>query len=236
MKKNTSDRYFNFPIKLLEGFLVNDNKILNNICDYSVYTHSLNLEYGDEVEKMKESGSYFGLTLGDDERSLINGKKLYSKKLGNSLKVGLNISVWFDYYKNDKSDFDKVCLLGFLAIKSILQKKSYCKIDNKFWLARMDGKAKSSPFNELSEPLLKYANEYQTRKIKHALRDYWGLVTYSRYTRGFYVSYKLTLNDLVFEAEKRRKSRIQKIKKKEENQAVELALKRLYENTSTAQA
>jgi len=40
---------------------------------------------------------------------------------------------------------------------------------------------------------------------------------------------------LVYEAEKRRKSTIEKIKKEEEKQAVDMALKKLYKNTTITQ-
>ncbi len=39
MKKN--ERYFNFPIRLLGGFLENDREVLDNIFDYALYFHSV---------------------------------------------------------------------------------------------------------------------------------------------------------------------------------------------------
>ena len=139
----------------------------------------------------------------------------------------IHLSIYWDYRNNEKTEFDKVCLLAFLGIKSIIQNKAYCKIDNRFLLARMDGKAKSVDFPALSKCIGKYANEYQTKKIKSALRNSWGLCTYGRYTRGFYVSFSMNLDSLVFEAEKRRKSTKEKQHKKLENEAVKKALLKL---------
>jgi hypothetical protein len=220
-------RYFNFPIELLSDFLNDSSKVLNNICDYALYSHTLNLEYGDELECMKASQSFFKVTLSNIEKSLNNGKQLFDSIRPNSPKVGINFTIFWDYYKNDKSEFDKACLLAFLAIKSILNKKSYCKIDNRFLLARMDGKAKSCDFEALSPSIRKFATEYQTKKIKYQLTDSWNLKTYSRYTRGFYVSFKLNLNDLIYEAEKRRKSVKEKQSKLLQNEGVKNALMRL---------
>ncbi len=220
-------KYFNFPVELLSDFINDSSKVLNNISDYAIYSHSLNLEYGDELECMKASAKFFHVTLSNIRNTLKNGKKQFENIKQTGPKVGINFSIFWDYYKNEKSEFDKVCLLAFLAIKSILQTKPYCKIDNRFLLARMDGKAKSCDFESLSPSILKYANEYQTKKIKTRLSESWNLTTYSRYTRGFYVSFSLNLNDLVYEAEKRRKSVKEKQNRILQNDAVKNALLRL---------
>ena len=115
-----------------------------------------------------------------------------------------------DFYKNNKSDFEKICLLGFLAIKSIVQQKAYCKVTMKFMLARMNGKARTAEFNELPESLKKYSQRYHYTKLKLELQNNWNLVEYSYHTRGFYVSFKLNLEELIYEVEKRRKSRQEK--------------------------
>lgn len=228
-KTNNDEKYFNFPIQLLKGFMIDEKKVLSNICDYAVYTKSLDLILGDtELENMRDSARYFKISLTSIDRSLKNGVLLHENIPKNSPKVGLSKSMFFEFYTNDKSDFDKICLLGFLAIKSILGTKPYTKLDNKFWLSRIDGNPKSiNDYSELSNEIRTYANEYQTRKIKIALRDNWGLATYSRYTRGFYVSYILTLEQLIYEAEKRRKSTIEKQNKIKEKEALQRVLERI---------
>lgn len=221
-------RYFNSPIQLLDGFMIDTPAVLQNILDYSLYALTLNYQHGDELEKMKSAKNFLGINGGNDSQSYDNGEILYDSIPENSPKVGLNIDIYFDYRKNDKTEYEKICLLGFLAIKSILQSKPYCKITNKYWLSRMDGNPKSCEIEELSESIKKYANEYQTKKIKHELRDNWNLITYSRYTRGFYVSFKLPLDKLILEAEKRRKSVRQKQYRNEEKEALEKAFREIY--------
>lgn len=222
------EKYFNFPIQLLNGLMIDTKKVLNNICDFAIYENSLKLEYDTDLEKMKTSASFYKLNLNNVSNSLKNGKILYNNIPENSPKVGLSISIFWDFYKNDKTEFDKICLLAFLGIKSILGIKPYCKMDNKYWLSRMDGKPKKiNDYLDLSVEVRKFANEYQTAKIKKALRNNWGLVTYSRYCRGFYVSFKITLKQLVLEAEKRRISTKEKQYKEKEKETLKEVLELL---------
>ena len=223
----SDEKYFNIPVQLLMDFMVDSSKCLNKVFDYAVYKHSLKLE-GTQAERFKASCKWYGVTVGNHTKSIEDGKDLLENTPDNSPKVGLSLSLFWDFYKNEKSDFEKVCLLGYLAIKSIVQTKPYWKLDNKFWLSRMDGNVKAvTALSRLSEDILKHSTEYQLVKIKKELRENWGLVTYSRYTRGFYVSYTLTLEQLVFEAEKQRKSVKEKQYKEREKEAVREAIKRL---------
>lgn len=224
-----NERYLNFPIQLLTGFITDTRKTLDNIVSYTVYENALKLEHGTELQKMKYiAKEFYEMKLGSDKHSLDNGKLLYNSIPNNSPKVGMNLSIWWDFYKNEKTEFDKVCLLGFLAIKSILGNKSYCKVTNLYLWARMDGKTTTiDEVSELSNEIRKYANRYQTENIKNELILNWHLIYYSRYTRGFYVSLKMSLEDLIFEAEKKRKSIKDKQQKQLQNEALKKVLERL---------
>lgn len=220
-------KYFNFPIQLLDGFMDDSHLVLNNIFDYAIYQHSLKLS-GTKMERFKAACEWFGVTSGNTTLSITNGQELTDSIPLCCPKVGISRTMWFDFYQNEKTDFDKICLLGYLAIKSILQTKPYWKLDNKFWLSRMDGKAKAvNELWELSETMCNLASEYQTVKIKKELRNNWGLITYSRYTRGFYVSFSLTLEQLVYEAERLRKSTKDKQHRAAEKAALTKAMERL---------
>ena len=156
-----------------------------------------------------------------------NGRTLYDSMPENSPKAGINLDTFWDYYKNGKTEFDKVCLLAYLAIRSVLQNQAYTKLTTPYLLSRMAGKTHSIAPEALPHDILKYNIDYRMRKIKTALRDGWGLITYSRHLRGFYVSYKMTLDELVFEAEKRRKSTKEKQYKLKEKEALAKALQKL---------
>lgn len=227
----SKEKYLNFPIQLLVGFVAEPKKVLNEIIDYAIYQNSLKLEFGNELQKTKESASFYNMTLASAKNTLDNGKILYTSIPENSPKVGLSISMFWDFYKNDKTEFDKVCLLGFLAIKSILGNKSYCKVTNSYLWARMDGKTNTIvEVSELSNEVRKYANRYQTENIKNELILNWHLIYYSRYTRGFYVSLKMSFEDLIFEAEKKRKS----LKENQQKALQKEALKKVMERLKSA--
>lgn len=220
-------RYFNFPVQLLKNFLADTKGCLSDISNYAIYENSLKLTNDTFMERLDASANYFEINFGDLNLAGERGKKLYNSIDVKSPKVGLNLAIYWDFYKNEKTEFEKVSLLAFLALKSIVQKKPYCKVVNVFWLSRMSGNVKSSPFDELPETIRKYANEYQTKKLKRELMHNWGLVSYSRYTRGFYVSFSMNLDNLVFQAEKRRSSNKEKTRKLLEQEAVNKALIKL---------
>ncbi len=206
-KANEKSRFLNFPVQLLSGFLTNKEYVLENILDYAVYVKAQSLKSYSELKNGKEALAYFKINGQDPQITLDVGKLLYELLPKKSPMVGLNTAIWLKYYKDEKTEFEDISFLAFLALKSILGRKTHCKVNNKYWLARMDGKPCSiENYNELSPEIYKYSTEYQTVKIKKALEDSWGLTTYSFHTRGFYVSFELTLEELVYQAEKLKQS------------------------------
>jgi len=222
-------KYFNFPVKLLEGIFYLQKGFFDEVLSYALYSHSLKLELGEsDFDNFKAAEKYFNIKLGNDRQSYKQGKELFDSIPADSPKVGLNTSIFWDFYKNHKTDFDIACLAAFLAIKSIIGTKPYCKMNNAYLWARMSGNSKAmKEVSELSDDVKRYANEYQTVKIKNALREDWNLVTYSRYTRGFYVSFTLKLPELIMEAEKRRKSTKEKQYRQHESEIVKQVLQEL---------
>lgn len=222
-------RFFNAPIQLLSGFMEDSKSCLDNIFDYAIYYHAENtLFQGDITARLKASCNYFGVKPGSYENLSKNGAALVNSLPENSPKFGINKDIFFDFYKNDKSQFDKACLLAFLALKSIIGSKPYIKTVNNFLWARMDGKTDSiTSKDELSPAIQFYTKNYQIGKVKKQLRDSWGLVFDGHYTRGCYYSFTLIKDDLVFQVEKRRKSNIDKIHKAQELEARQKALIKL---------
>ena len=230
-KEQSDFRYFNFPIQLLKGFMTDHKRVLENISNYALYKMALTFNIGNNAFKIQSAKKYFDFNTSLDNDSVHQMGEILNNSLPErSPMTGIKISILLDFYKNEKTDFQKVCLLGFLAIKSILQRKAYCKIDNKFWLSRMDGNSKSEDICYLSPELAKFSSHYQTRKIKDELIFAWNLITYSHHTRGFYVSFSLQLETLIFEEEKRRKSSLKKQLKIREKNARLQALKILNES------
>lgn len=90
--------------------MIDSKKVLNDISNYAVYENSLKLEHGTDLQKIKDSASFYNMTLGSVKNTLDNGKTLYNSIPTNSPKVGLNLSIFWDFYSNEKTEFDKICL------------------------------------------------------------------------------------------------------------------------------
>jgi hypothetical protein len=200
-----NEKYFNFPVQLLSNFVMDHQKCLQNVLYYSLYKQGLKLT-GNQNQRIKASAEYFGVSLGNQSEANERGSQLVQDCSSNSPMTGISSTVFWNYCGHEKTEWDKAILLAFLAMKSIIGDKQFIKMDNKFWLSRMAGEKYSLPLDYLPPEIYKYANEYQTKKLKSELSENWGLVTYSRYTRGFYISFKMTLKALILEAETRRKS------------------------------
>ncbi|MCX6154924.1 MAG: hypothetical protein NT007_12275 [Candidatus Kapabacteria bacterium] len=209
MMEKEEVKYFNFPIQLLSGFLEDSKTALYNILTYGIYSFAVDYNEAETIEKkIKASTDYHNVKLGNIPNTIKLGKDLYDKFHKGSPMSGIELKVfwtYYDEYKDEtlpkKSDFEKVCLLGFLALKSILGEKPYCHVFNDYWLARMDGKVKRIyDVNELSEKIRPYHSERNPRKIKTELAAKWNLKHYSKKgMRGFYVSLepKMTTKDLI---------------------------------------
>ena len=200
--------YFNFPIILLEGFLINHKICLNNIGDYAIYS-LLQKKYQGDFNQIEDVEVELNTKIVNKRRSFENGKTLLDSMPENLPFVGIRKKIFFDYYKNKKTEFEKVVLLAFLAIKSIVGKKSYCKTNFLLLFNRMNGNSLSiKNESELSPELRKYFTRHYKSKINDYLQWKWKLKYYAVDTRGFYVSFNknLTLKDLIKIVEKNKVS------------------------------
>lgn len=216
-----ADKYLNFPIPLLQDAFSDIRKTMNDIMRYAGYAHTPKLVYGNKYERIEAAGRYFGITFGNVNSVYTEGKTLHDSLPSNSPMTGISTTICFDFYENHKRPDEIAVLLAYLAIKSAIGAKPYTKLTNEYSVARMGGYAniKDMP-NPLPNPLLKYYTRRKLDKIKQELQLNWNVNIYSIYTRGFYVSIdnKFSLDKLVFEAEKRRKSTKEKqLKQKKEN-------------------
>lgn len=229
-------KYLNFPIQLLEGFLDDHKDCLDKILKYAAYDYACKLleKNSDILSNFKDAGSSYGVQWGSCEVAYKDGAALNNKydpkseREAKPPKVGINLETFREFYFGSKSEFEVISLASFLALKSIIHNKPLCKVTNLYWLSRMDGKTHCVESNEdLYEEVQKLANEYQLKKIKSELIENWGLVHYARYTRGFYISFKIDLEKLVYHVEKKRKSYQLKTQKKNQDLALAKALSRL---------
>jgi len=224
------ERFLNFPVQLLQGAFADIRKTMNNIMDYAGYSHTQKLEYGDLEEQMEAAGNYFGVTWGSIDESYTNGERLYNRIPQNSPMTGISVNMCFDYFKDHKTHDEIAVLMAFLALKSIIGVKPYCKTTNDYLIARMGGYAsiKDMP-DPLPDPLGRYTTRRKLDRIKRELQLDWNVNIYAYHTRGWYVSVDNTfdIEKLIYEAEKRRKSTKEMQLEQKKNEARRKALMRL---------
>jgi hypothetical protein len=220
-------KYLNFPIHLLRDAPGDIRQTMSNIMAYAGYVHTLNLEYGSNEAKMKAAGEFFGITYGSAAGSYANGERLYDEAPERIPFTGITKQMCFEFYKHEKTEREVVTLLAFLAVKSILGNKLFACITNAFLLSRMAGYGRVTP--EIPEAVAAYNTRRKLDRIKHELRENWGVNIYGYRMKGFYVSIeeKLPYKQLVFEAEKRRKNNKLASLKKQQDEAREQALSKL---------
>ncbi|ALR31246.1 hypothetical protein ATE47_12265 [Chryseobacterium sp. IHB B 17019] len=234
-------KYFNFPIHLMQGILKSNQEgkkdFLSNLLYYSLYGHSIFIEdlnqYEEtEEERFKRSASWLNVKLANVDYALSRGKQLHSKYRNSKVYTGLNTDIFWDFYKNDKTDYIWECLFTFLALKSIIGKKQYAKTNNQMMFTRMAGKEKVKDYLALKGFDF---TRYHLDKIKTELQINWGLKYYSRYTKGFYVGFDIDLKELVFEAEKRKESMKINLLKESKKSALNIALEKIKVSTTLQQ-
>jgi hypothetical protein len=188
----SDEKYFNFPIDLLEGFLIENthqehNFILENILAFAIYELSITLDYNTDISKFKSAAKELDVDLGFPDGLFKRGKELYEHfEYYKQPKTGINCKVFWDYYKNEKSEFDKVCLLAHLALKSNTYNKPYTKMDKFYIYSRMDGKVNSvatvfkkynfpNPIiiDKLSAEVKRYATHRKWDNIRRQLEEKW---------------------------------------------------------------
>ena len=221
-----ADRFFNFPVQLMQS-APNMHVFGDNVMDYCIYKHSLTLE-GAAEKKMKDAAKYFGITLGNISRSLRNGREVYENMPSAPAMTGINTNTLFEFYEGNQSDFDIVTLMAFLAIKSILGKKSFTRITNEYLLCRMAGYDSKNECNELPEYLTPWCKRRGLNRIKLELQKSYGLKIYARYTKGFFVSFSLSLDELIEVVETKRKKYYETHLRDQQNAAVLRVLTKLY--------
>ena len=133
-----------------------------------------------------------GITNIRPEAVLSNGLKIDSKGTSKPYAM-VTTSVIFDYYKNEKSEFDLMQFAAHAALVSIIGEKPYCKTNKAMILARMFGyaspKAVPDPLPAHIAPLYKkYQNRYHMDKLLNKLKLAWYWLFYAYHTRGLYIA------------------------------------------------
>jgi hypothetical protein len=145
------------------------------------------------------------------------GKRIADAALPGEPWPMISKNLAFEFRDNDKSEYDIAQLACYLAIRSILGKRSYYKTYKPMILARMFGYA---TFKQLHEANLKpeikslvdkYSSRYWMEKLLMEMRISWRLHVYSGTPKikfyGIYIGVadKISLESLIIAAHERRK-------------------------------
>lgn len=206
-------RYLNFPVQMLSNFLTDTEQCLENIINYSIYEDSTKRNEESEYDRFINSALGFGVNISQWRMSntpLGLARELHTKYPPKSPKTGFKFEIYEDLKKGHsrKSEFEKVCFLAFLAAKSIVMLDSFKKINYLYLFSRMDGLTKPVKHeSELSDPLKKYFTRHYKEKIRDDLFFSWNVVTYSKHNKGFYISTKLSIDEIILKVELKNQKR-----------------------------
>lgn len=231
MKKSKEKNYFNFPIALFTDYLDNRQKCLENARDYGIIMYGKTIKKDDYFEstfdeeelerfgiedvsdedpiyleklfRLKIVEERFKIYIEDFEETIENGEALYDSFDGNKEPMtNMSVDIWDDFYNNYKTEWDNIVFLAYLAVRSIIGDKNYCKTVYKFIFGRMAGKRKSiDEKSDLPKKLQKYYTEHYQSKIRLDLEDKWHMKCYSG--RGLYLSFIIDYEQLVTIAKKK---------------------------------
>lgn len=221
--------FYNAPVVLLDGFIPDTRGTLNNVFDYCFYEacHKIqeDLPYAEPEDKMQYvADKILGAEIRNIHRSFTNGEALYNSIPQRTARAPIHRTIFWDYYDNEKTDFEKACFLFLHAIKSILGANLHAKkkITNIFILSRMDGQNSSyKSLDELSPDVRKYSTEHYLRKIKGTFQkqgsfEYAGLVFFGFHIRGgCWYAFDTPLHELMIHAELHKQKNRDKLLKAE---------------------
>lgn len=227
--------YFNFPIVMLDDFMQDRRKCLSDIVDYTIYKymHDEIEDFQDNpIESILQAARDMLVTLGNEEQTYLNGETIFNSLNDNLPLVGIRRNVYWDYHDNEKTEFEKIVLLAYLALRSILGNKEYVNVKNDFWFSRMAGSVKKLESMDMLPPrIAKFHTEHYRRKIKTILQLDWGMTHYAHYTKGFNVSWKKDFKWLKYKVESNklaaRAKELKNQQKRESKEVMEMIRKKL---------
>ena len=235
----TQSKYFTVPIPLIRGILTGEKDLkesIQEIVNYSLYSHTKYLPYGIEDEddeesanspitQIKSSASFLNVKLGNAEHTIKKGSILFDKFYKQSSYCGIRTDIIWDYSNNPKTERQIAQFCAFCATRSILGKGSHKKTNTKLIIARMFGYNTIDEFNTDAPKMAKnisqaerlqrlhtlecrgkYSKRYHIDKILTDLEIGWGLKRYADHVRGMYISYEYSLQALAKLCEENKRS------------------------------
>jgi hypothetical protein len=175
-----------------------------------------------EFYLIRQAYVFLGIT-GNFENCLKVGKQIEKTIPEKEPFPMISKRLLFEFRDNDKSEFDLMQFAVYIAIRSILGKKSYCKTNKEMIICRSFGYASKKHLPAKMHPIIKelfskYMKRYHINNLIESLKLNWKVLIYSKYIRGFYVgmSNKISLEAIILIAEtKKKKNQIATLKRNE---------------------
>lgn len=224
---SSDKKYLNIPVPMLKELHTNSGSFFNNVFDVGIYNYSKTLK-GSGEKGYRDALKFLNITQENHKHGISNAIQILRVMPSKCPIVGIEKEMLFDFYKNEKSDFDIKCLAAFLGIRSILGTKQLCKTNKAMIHARMFGYITTK---EMPEKLTPIENKYKVRwhmdKILVELQANWFLKLISNHQRGMYVSFDCTLDELALKSEESKQlSKIKQLREMKQK-AIENAKKQL---------
>jgi len=210
---NNNKKFLNIPVPMMKDLYADRKKFFENVFDVGIYLYSKTLT-GLEEKRYRDASDFFGIKQKYIRDCIANAKEILFGMPEKYPLTGIEIDMLWDYYKNEKNDFDIVCIGAFLGIKSILGKKPYDKTNKALIHARMFGYTSAKVFPTQLNPLQeKYKIRWHMDKVLLELQTNWHLKILWNHNRGFYISFDLTFDEMALIIEKAKQlTKIQQIK------------------------
>lgn len=168
---------------------------------------------------------------------LKHGKEIERTIPANEPYPSINKDLFFKFRDHEKTEFDLMQFACYIAIRSILGKKSYCRTNKEMILCRAFGYNSVKHLPATMNPVIKelfdkYKKRHHIERILQSLKLSWNILIYGRNVHGLYIGLKnlkknITLATMISYAEtKKKKNQIAELKK-QENEAREKALQQL---------
>ncbi|WP_224489563.1 hypothetical protein [Robertkochia flava] len=232
--------YYYFPVELLKGYFTDIKLGIRRIvyfsCYYKLYSSAGALRIVNASEFNEELSKLLGCKISSPEAELLEARNLFLSYSSNGPMISVKretVAGMLSYH----SEFEQICFVAFLGIRSILQKNKYKKITWSYLFSRMSGERRTVSFDQWHPVIKKYATRHYKRRIQEYLRDNWHLVipgaiedvteTGERKKiriSGFYVGISISLKELILiilknhraANEKRKQRKLRKIEANDE--------------------
>lgn len=146
----------------------------------------------------------------------------------------INKSLFYDFRDHEKTEFDMMQFACYIAIRSILGEKPYCRTNKEMILCRAFGYKSNKELPATMHPDLKalfdkYNKRYHIDRILQSIELSWNILIYSHNIRGLYIglSKKITLESMIVQAETKKKKKQIDALKQRKHEARKKALQQL---------